>query len=114
MLGQDGEGVLPEDLDDERGGGGTDAVDQTAAEVALDPEEGGGDFQFAGFAAELPPIGPVFDPFAGENGLFAGGQLRQGADHRQLTASGTDGHDGPAVFRIAENGAKDGRFELLH
>ena len=114
MLGKNGQGFLPEDLDNEGGGGGTDPADEAAAKVPLDAEEGGGRFQLTGTAAELPPVSPVLNPVTGENSLLPGRKLRQGTDHRQLIAAGADSYNGPTVFLIAENGADDRRFELVH
>ena len=69
MLGKDGERILPEGGNDQRGGGGTDAADQSAAQIALDAQERGRDPQLTGGTLELTPVGTVLRPGAGENSL---------------------------------------------
>ena len=56
----------------------------------------------------------MLGPLAGEDGLLAGAELRQGADDGDLGPAGADGQHGVAVFRIPEDGSLDGRFKLFH
>ena len=114
MFGKDVEGFLAEMADDLLCDGGADAFDQPASEVTLNAEQRGRRLDFAGDAFELPPVGPVLGPLAGEHGLLAGAELRQRSDDGDLFPPGADGQHRPAVFRIAENGSQDPGFQFFH
>ena len=114
MLGKDSQGFLTEMAHDERCSGGTDAADQTAAEVPFDAQQRGRGPDFTGNAFELAAVGPVLRPFAGEDSLLSRTQLRQGADDGEFISPGPDGQHRPAVFRITENSSENSGFQLFH
>ena len=114
VLGKNGEGILPELTDDQYRRGRADPADQAAAEIALDAQEGSGRLNLAGDAFELAAVGLMLGPLAGENRLFPGTQLRQGADDSDLAPPGADGQHGPSVFLVAENGSKNSGLQLFH
>ena len=114
MLAEHREGFLAEMLHDQLGRGGPHAVDQPAAQVALDAQEGGGLLQLAGRAFQLPPVLGMLHPFPGEYGLLSRGQLGQHAHHGDFAAAHPRHDHRIAVFVIAVHRAQHAGLHLLH
>ena len=114
MLAEDGEGLLAEVAHDQLGRGGAHALDQPAAQVPLDTQEGGGLHEGAAGALQLPAVLRMLHPFSGEHRLLALGQLGQGAHHGDL-APPHAGHDhAVAIVRVAVHRPQDAGLHLLH
>ena len=102
--------------DDEFGERRSDALDQSAAEVFLDADDGGRQFLLPGLDCKLPSKALVHLPLALDHKTGSYLHLMERADKGLLVAKTLDGSlkDGIAVLLVLEGDVVNGASDFFH